>query len=131
MRGNFLGGWAGGYTRKSRAGSPRTEGKSGSRMDQGQAVQRREVGQRRPQLEEKLAAVFATVFGISPDQVHRDLSPADLPQWDSMGHVTLVVAIEQAFSISLSVDEIMELTSFGLVLAALERRAVAGDGHSP
>jgi acyl carrier protein len=100
-------------------------------MDRGQTVQGGQAGEQRARLEGKLAAVFAGVFGISIEQVHPDLRPEDLPQWDSIGHVTLVVAIEEAFSISLSVDEIMELTSFGVTLEALERRTAAGDGSPP
>lgn len=71
---------------------------------------------------DRLVSVFCETFGISSDKVHPDLGPDDLKQWDSIGYVMLVAAIEEAFSIQLDVDEIMEMTSFRATLAVLETK---------
>lgn len=70
----------------------------------------------------RLAAVFAEVFGLPLDRVHPGLGPPDVERWDSVGHVMLVTAVEQQFSIQFEVDEIMEFTTFQDVLSAIERR---------
>jgi acyl carrier protein len=73
----------------------------------------------------RLASVFADVLSLPLDRVHPDLGPDDVERWDSVGHVMLVVALEKEFSIQFEVDEIMEFTSFGAILAAVERRMAA------
>lgn len=69
----------------------------------------------------RLASVFADVLRLPLDHVHEDLGPDDVERWDSVGHVALVLAIEEEFSIHFEVDEIMEFTSFQTILSAVER----------
>lgn len=73
----------------------------------------------------RLASVFADAFGLPLDRVHPNLRPDDVEQWDSIGHVILVTAIEEKFSIQFEVDEIIEFTSFQTILSAIERRMAA------
>jgi len=44
-----------------------------------------------------------------------------LSQWDSVGHLQLVVAIEEAYGISLSPGDVIDLTSLLLFTAAAIR----------
>jgi acyl carrier protein len=69
----------------------------------------------------RLAAIFSDVLRLSPDRIHPDLGPLDVARWDSVGHVALILAIEEEFSIHFEVDEIMEFTSFQTILTAIER----------
>ena len=73
----------------------------------------------------RLAAVFTKVFGVPLDQIHLDLTPASVGRWDSVGHVVLVTAIEEEFSIHFEEEEIMEFTSFKDILSVVERRIIA------
>lgn len=70
----------------------------------------------------RLASVFMSVLGVSSDRIHPDLGPGEVVRWDSVGHVVLVTAIEEEFSIHFEEDEIMEFTSFKDILMAVERR---------
>ena len=70
----------------------------------------------------RLSAVFTEVFHLAPDRVHPGLGPADVERWDSVGHVMLITAVEQRFSIQFEVEEIMEFTTFEAILSAIERR---------
>ena len=36
----------------------------------------------------------------------------DVGNWDSVGHMSLIVAIEEAFEISLDTDDIIDLSSY-------------------
>jgi len=60
---------------------------------------------------EKLATVFAETFGISENKVN-GLQYQGIDQWDSVGHMTLVAAIEDAFDIQLDTDDIIDMSSF-------------------
>lgn len=60
---------------------------------------------------EKLAKVFADTFGISEAET-KGLQYQGIEQWDSVGHMTLVAAIEDGFDISLDTDDIIDMSSF-------------------
>jgi acyl carrier protein len=73
----------------------------------------------------RLATVFSDVLSMPLDRVHPDLGPGDVERWDSVGHVMLVAAVEQEFSLQFEVDEILEFTSFRAILSAIEQRMAA------
>lgn len=60
---------------------------------------------------EKLAKVFADTFGISEAET-KGLQYQGIEQWDSVGHMTLVAAIEDEFDIQMDTDDIIDMSSF-------------------
>lgn len=60
---------------------------------------------------EKLTKVFADTFGIKTEEVN-GLQYQGIEQWDSVGHMTLVAAIEDTFGITMDTDDIIDLSSF-------------------
>ena len=57
----------------------------------------------------KVRTAFQGAFDIDPQIVTMDTAPADIPGWDSMGHVTLASNLEQTFGLSFDVDDLMEM----------------------
>jgi len=53
--------------------------------------------------------IVSSVFGVERDTVDDKSSPASVEGWDSMGHVNLVAALEQAFNVSIDIDDVMEM----------------------
>lgn len=51
-----------------------------------------------------------------------------LSQWDSVAHLQLVVALEDAFDISLTPADVVELKSYADALEILRRHGVPIDG---
>lgn len=60
---------------------------------------------------EKYKKVFVESFGITEDVLH-DLKYQDIPEWDSVGHMTLIAALEDEFGIMLDTDDIIDFSSF-------------------
>lgn len=54
---------------------------------------------------------FVEGLGIDEEQVE-GLNFQGVPEWDSVGHMTLVAAIEDAFDIVLDTDDIITFDSF-------------------
>ena len=81
-----------------------------------------EIQKPQGEIARKLVGVFSEVFGMAPERVYADLGPEEVEQWDSIGHVALVAAIETTFSISLDSDEVMEITSFRTAVSTLEKK---------
>lgn len=60
---------------------------------------------------EKYVQAFVESLEITEDVVE-GLEYQAIPQWDSVGHMGLVAAIEDAFDIMMDTDDIIELDSF-------------------
>lgn len=60
---------------------------------------------------EKLTKIFVESFGITAEQT-KGLQYQGIDQWDSVGHMSLVAAIEDEFDIQLDTDDIIDMSSF-------------------
>lgn len=60
---------------------------------------------------EKYTNAFTETFKISADEA-AGLKYQDIPAWDSVGHMTLVAAVEGAFDIMMEADDIIDFSSF-------------------
>ena len=55
----------------------------------------------------------------------RDLTARKVPQWDSLGHVQLMVLIEQTFGIRFSADEVGKFRDVGDLVDAIDTKVAA------
>lgn len=60
---------------------------------------------------EKYNGVFINTLKVSEDQLET-LKYQGVELWDSVGHMTLVAAIEDTFDIMLDTDDIIDLSSY-------------------
>ena len=60
---------------------------------------------------EKYNQAFTEALEISEDQL-AGLKYQDIPAWDSVGHMGLIAAIEDAFDIMMDTDDIIDLSSY-------------------
>lgn len=60
---------------------------------------------------EKYLNVFAEVLGVAEDELE-GLEYQGVEAWDSIGHMSLISAIEDAFDIMMDTDDIIDLSSF-------------------
>jgi acyl carrier protein len=67
-------------------------------------------------------SVVARVFGQNAADIDDSTSPDTLPEWDSLGQITLIIELESAFGVSFSPDESVSLNSVGAIKAALATR---------
>ncbi len=60
---------------------------------------------------EKYINAFTSTFEID-DAKTKGLKYQDIEAWDSVGHMGLIAALEDAFGIMLDADDIVDLSSF-------------------
>lgn len=60
---------------------------------------------------EKYLNVFTETFSISAEAAEK-LEYQGIVEWDSVGHMGLIAAIEDAFDIMMDTDDIIDLSSF-------------------
>lgn len=60
---------------------------------------------------EKYNSAFCEVLNVEESKLN-GLKYQDIPEWDSVGHMSLVAAIEDAFDIMMETDDIIDLSSY-------------------
>ena len=60
-------------------------------------------------MSDALTQLVADVMGMEPSQVSPETSRDSAEQWDSLNHLRLITALEETYSIRLSMDEIENL----------------------
>jgi acyl carrier protein len=60
----------------------------------------------------KLQTIFDTVF-LEPVVLTPAISAKDVPEWDSLTHISLMVAVEKAFSVRFRVGEVENAKNIG------------------
>jgi acyl carrier protein len=66
-------------------------------------------------MEERLKEAFATALDLEIDEIAEDCSQETLEDWDSLGHLNLISEIEKTFKVKLTMDEVMEMTTYSKV----------------
>jgi len=62
---------------------------------------------------EQLTEVFQMVFEDDEIEIDRDTTADDIDGWDSMSHMTLLMAIEEDFEIEFEEWEVTDLADVG------------------
>jgi acyl carrier protein len=60
---------------------------------------------------EKLIQTFAQALGVDPSVITDELEFNSIEAWDSVAHMALVAALEEAFDIMLDTDDIIAMSS--------------------
>ena len=60
----------------------------------------------------KYNKAFVESFSISDEKNLDNLKYNEIDEWDSIGHMTLMSALEEKFSISIDTNDIVDFSSF-------------------
>ena len=71
---------------------------------------------------EILTGHIRDLFDEYDGPVTRELTATKVPQWDSLGHVQLMVLVEQTFGIRFSPDQIGKFHNLGDLIDEIERK---------
>ena len=71
----------------------------------------------------RLTDVFRDVFSDDALNLTRETTAADVPEWDSLMHVTLIVAVEKSFGIRFKSSEVSGLKNVGELADLVESKA--------
>jgi acyl carrier protein len=74
----------------------------------------------------RICQVIANVTGVPASVMPDTASHESIEGLDSLAHVHLIMALEQEFAVSFSLDQALELTSVPAIYAALIDCAPAG-----
>ena len=69
----------------------------------------------------KYENVFKKTFSLKDKDLIKDIKYNTIKKWDSVGHMTLMGNLEDKFSISLEMDDIVDFSSFKKGLKILKK----------
>jgi acyl carrier protein len=65
---------------------------------------------------------FEFAFHIDPHTVTIDMTPDEVPAWDSMGHVELASSLERTFGLTFDIDDLMEMESVKAIVKIVQAK---------
>ena len=71
--------------------------------------------------EAKLKRIMGAVLRVDPSTIGDESSVENIPTWDSMRHMNLVLALEDEFGVAIPDHEAPIITSYPLVRQAMQR----------
>lgn len=61
------------------------------------------------EIKNKVCEIVAGICGVEVSEVSENSTVGDFPQWDSMGHLSILSKVEETFDISFEPEEMMEM----------------------
>ena len=61
---------------------------------------------------QKYQDIFIKSLSIEVSNFNENIKYSEIPEWDSIGHMTLISGLEDGFKISMETDDIVEFSSF-------------------
>ena len=78
---------------------------------------------KRQEITDRLNQVFQEVFDNDELQIFDEMTAKDVEEWDSVEHISLVIATEQEFGFRLNAAEVVHLANVGDMIDLLMERA--------
>ena len=60
----------------------------------------------------KYQDIFIKSLSINSNKFNENIKYNEIPEWDSIGHMTLMSALEEKFDITLETDDIVDFSSY-------------------
>ena len=73
---------------------------------------------------QKYKSIFLQSLGIGEDVFNEEIKYNEIPEWDSIGHMTLMSNLEEEFDISIETDDIVDFSSFKKGIEILKKYKV-------
>ena len=73
---------------------------------------------------EKYKSIFIESLAIDRSKFNENIKYNEIPEWDSIGHMTLMSGLEDGFNIAIETDDIVDFSSFKKGMEILEKHKV-------
>ena len=70
----------------------------------------------------KYIEAFSTALSVDNEFINEKLEYNSIPEWDSIGHMTLISALEDKFNITVETDDVIDFSSFKKGMEILSKK---------
>ena len=74
------------------------------------------------ELEEKVIQIIAQSLEVSSEIINQDMAIGDIPEWNSLGHILIISALEKHFDIKFDPESIMDMEDVTDIIVSIEDR---------
>ena len=74
--------------------------------------------------DKKYKEIFIKSLNLKNSDFNESIKYNDVPEWDSIGHMNLISALEDEFKISIDTDDVVEFSSFKVGIKILKKYKV-------
>ena len=71
---------------------------------------------------ERIRKVMSETFQLNGESVTLETKNTDIALWDSLGHLNLMMAIEEEFEIRMDIEEIADISSVGDIVIVINKK---------
>jgi acyl carrier protein len=75
-------------------------------------------------LDQRLEKVIREVFLIEGDVIDENWTSDDIPDWDSVGHLNLIMEVEKEFAVKFEIEEMFEIERLSDITKILDKKGV-------
>ncbi len=72
----------------------------------------------------KYQDIFVSSLAMDSNKFTDEIKYNEIPEWDSIGHMTLISGLEEGFGISMETDDIVDFSSFKKGIEILKKYKV-------
>ena len=76
----------------------------------------------RQEIINKINSIFCDVFDDDSIKIFDNMTSANIEDWDSLNHITLVLNIEKVFDLKLNLAEVGKLENIGEMIELILRK---------
>ncbi len=73
---------------------------------------------------QKYQDIFTKSLSINSNKFNENIKYNEIPEWDSIGHMTLMSGLEEGFDITIDTDDIVDFNSFKKGIEILKKYKV-------
>ncbi len=73
---------------------------------------------------EKYNSVFIDCFAVTEEMLNENFTYQCVPSWDSVGHMGMIAALEDAFGIMMETEDIIEFGSYTIGIEKLKKYGI-------
>jgi len=71
-------------------------------------------------MDEKIIDIIAKILKVSVSEISLGTIIGDIPEWDSLHHVAIIVEIERTFDIKFKPEDLMELEDVSDIITLIK-----------
>lgn len=72
-------------------------------------------------MDNQIVDIIAKALKVDRARVTPELSIGDIPEWDSVGNITLISALEENFHVEFPIEDLFDLTSVESIIQEVKR----------
>ena len=73
-------------------------------------------------LDTRIEKIVREAFNLKDKEIDESWTSDDIAEWDSMGHLKLIMAIEKEFNASIEIEEMFKIKCIGDIKKILEMK---------